>query len=65
MRVFVAGATGAVGRPLLTQLIAAGDEVTATTRRPTKAEQLQALGATPVRSPNGCPTWPGPLAPSL
>jgi len=32
MHVFVAGATGAVGRPLIARLVAAGHEVTATTR---------------------------------
>src|SRR3954453_5399920 len=48
MRVFVAGATGAVGRPLIPQLIAAGHEVTATTRSPAKAEQLRVLGAKAV-----------------
>src|SRR4051795_1995382 len=48
MRVYVAGATGAVGRPLIPQLIAAGHEVTATTRSPAKAEQLRVLGAKAV-----------------
>jgi nucleoside-diphosphate-sugar epimerase len=47
MRVFVAGATGAIGRRLLPQLVAAGHEVTATTRNSGKTHQLQALGATP------------------
>ena len=32
MRVFVAGASGVIGRPLVAQLIAAGHEVTGTTR---------------------------------
>ena len=48
MRVFVAGATGAVGRRLVPQLIERGHEVVATTSRPEKAGALQALGATPV-----------------
>lgn len=48
MRVFVAGATGVVGRRLVPQLIAAGHEVVASTRTSAKSEQLQALGATPV-----------------
>ena len=47
MRVFVAGASGAIGRRLLPQLVAAGHKVTATTRSPGKADQLRALGATP------------------
>jgi nucleoside-diphosphate-sugar epimerase len=48
MRVFVAGATGAIGRRLVPQLVARGHEVTATTRSSDKVAQLRALGATPV-----------------
>ena len=48
MRVFVAGATGVVGQQLVPSLIAAGHEVTGTTRSPAKAAALQAAGATPV-----------------
>jgi 2-alkyl-3-oxoalkanoate reductase len=48
MRVFVAGAAGAVGRPLVPQLVAAGHEVTGTTRSQQRAEALRAAGATPV-----------------
>jgi nucleoside-diphosphate-sugar epimerase len=48
MRVFVAGATGVVGRHLVPALIAAGHEVTGTTRSPAKAAGLQAAGATAV-----------------
>jgi nucleoside-diphosphate-sugar epimerase len=48
MRVFVTGATGALGRHLVPGLIAAGHEVTATTRTPGKAAQLRAAGAEPV-----------------
>jgi nucleoside-diphosphate-sugar epimerase len=48
MRVFVAGGTGVIGRRLLPQLVAAGHEVTATTRRQEKAELLHSLGAMPV-----------------
>jgi nucleoside-diphosphate-sugar epimerase len=47
MRVFVAGATGAIGRRLIPRLVAAGHEVTATTRSPAKAEQLRGRGAEP------------------
>jgi nucleoside-diphosphate-sugar epimerase len=43
--VFVVGATGAVGRPLIKQLVAAGHEVIGTTRSAGKAEQLRAAGA--------------------
>ncbi len=48
MRVFVAGATGAVGRRLVPQLVAHGHQVTATTRTPDKVELLRSLGAEPV-----------------
>jgi nucleoside-diphosphate-sugar epimerase len=48
MRVFVAGASGAVGRSLVPQLIERGHEVVATTRRTENAAALRALGATPV-----------------
>src|SRR5439155_25193478 len=48
MRVFVAGATGAIGRRLLPQLVASGHEVVATTRSPEKVELLRTLGAEPV-----------------
>ncbi len=48
MRVFVAGATGALGRPLVPRLLAAGDEVIAMTRSPARAGQLQAIGAEAV-----------------
>jgi len=45
MRVLVAGATGVVGRQLVPQLIAAGHQVTATTRSADKAAGLRAAGA--------------------
>jgi nucleoside-diphosphate-sugar epimerase len=48
MRVFVTGATGALGRHLVPGLAEAGHEVTATTRTPGKAAQLRAAGAEPV-----------------
>jgi nucleoside-diphosphate-sugar epimerase len=48
MRVFVAGATGALGRHLVPGLIEAGHEVTATTRTQGKVGQLRAAGASPV-----------------
>ena len=44
MRVFVAGATGAIGRPLLAQLAAAGHEPIAMTRSPEKADALRTRG---------------------
>jgi nucleoside-diphosphate-sugar epimerase len=48
MRVFVAGASGAVGRRLLPQLIERGHEVVATTRTSAKLDELRALGAEPT-----------------
>jgi nucleoside-diphosphate-sugar epimerase len=48
MRVFVAGASGAIGRQLVPVLIEAGHRVTATTRSPDKTASLGAAGATPV-----------------
>jgi len=48
MRVFVAGATGVIGRPLLEQLCEAGHEVVGTTRSPERAERITELGAKPV-----------------
>ena len=42
MRVFVTGATGALGRHLVPELVAAGHEVTATTRMQSKVAQLRA-----------------------
>jgi nucleoside-diphosphate-sugar epimerase len=47
-RIFLAGASGAVGRRLLSLLVAAGHHVTGTTRVPEKADELRALGAEPV-----------------
>jgi nucleoside-diphosphate-sugar epimerase len=46
MRVFVAGATGVIGRRLVPQLIERGHEVVATTRSPKNDESLRSLGAT-------------------
>jgi nucleoside-diphosphate-sugar epimerase len=48
MRIMVMGATGAVGQRLLPMLIDDGHEVVATTRTPSKADGLRALGALPV-----------------
>ncbi len=48
MKVFVAGATGAVGQRLIPQLIQRGHEVVGTTRSPEKAGLLRALGAEPI-----------------
>jgi 2-alkyl-3-oxoalkanoate reductase len=48
MRVLVVGATGAIGRQLVPQLIAAGHQVSATTRSATKLDGLRATGAEPM-----------------
>ncbi|QFU89163.1 NAD(P)-dependent oxidoreductase [Amycolatopsis sp. YIM 10] len=48
MRVFVTGATGAIGVHAVPALIEAGHEVTALARTPEKAAALTAQGATPV-----------------
>ena len=45
MRVFVAGASGAIGRPLIRRLVAAGHEVTGSTRSESNAEEIRAAGA--------------------
>jgi nucleoside-diphosphate-sugar epimerase len=45
MRVFLAGATGVIGTPLVPQLVTAGHEVTAMTRSGLRAAQLEAFGA--------------------
>jgi nucleoside-diphosphate-sugar epimerase len=48
MKVFVAGATGAIGRQLVPMLVEHGHEVVAMTRSPEKAGALRAMGAEPV-----------------
>jgi len=48
MNVFLAGGSGAIGVPLVRQLVAGGHQVTALTRSPANAEMLRQLGATPA-----------------
>jgi len=48
MRVFVAGATGAIGKELVPMLVEAGHEVHGMTRSESKQAMLQELGAVPV-----------------
>ena len=65
MRVFVAGATGALGTQLVPQLVANGHEVVGTTRTASKQQALRAMGGgrwwptrlTSTRSPGW---WPRP-----
>lgn len=47
-RIFIAGATGAVGRPLSRLLVADGWQVAGSTRKPERASELRALGVEPV-----------------
>jgi nucleoside-diphosphate-sugar epimerase len=48
MKVFVAGATGALGRQLVPVLVAGGHEVFGMTRSPAKQDLIRTLGAQPV-----------------
>jgi nucleoside-diphosphate-sugar epimerase len=48
MRVFVIGASGAIGTRLVPQLIDRGHEVIGTSRSPGNAGRVRALGATPI-----------------
>jgi nucleoside-diphosphate-sugar epimerase len=48
MRMFVAGATGAIGRQLVPRLVAAGHEVHGMTRSESKQAMVRELGAVPV-----------------
>src|SRR5438034_11423665 len=48
MRVFVAGASGAIGTRLVPQLAERGHEVIGTFRSPGNAERVRALGAEPI-----------------
>jgi nucleoside-diphosphate-sugar epimerase len=45
VKVFVAGASGAIGRPLIGRLVAVGHEVTGMTRRPEQAALIRDAGA--------------------
>ncbi len=49
MKVFLAGATGVIGRQLVPLLVAAGHEVTGTTRRADRLAQIAAAGARPLQ----------------
>src|SRR5262245_12281646 len=48
MRVFVAGASGAIGSRLVPQLVERGHEVIGTHHSPGNADRVWAMGATPV-----------------
>ncbi|MEH0934662.1 NAD-dependent epimerase/dehydratase family protein [Micromonospora psammae] len=47
MRIFVAGGTGVLGRPIVEALVDRGHEVVATSQRPEKFSVIEALGARP------------------
>jgi 2-alkyl-3-oxoalkanoate reductase len=49
MKVFVAGASGAIGRPLMEQLTRDGHEVTGMIRRAEGADRLRRLRVEPVQ----------------
>jgi 2-alkyl-3-oxoalkanoate reductase len=48
MKIFIAGASGAIGSQLVPQLVARGHEVVGTTRSAAKTGALRGLGAQPV-----------------
>jgi 2-alkyl-3-oxoalkanoate reductase len=48
MRIFVAGASGVIGRRLVPMLVAAGHDVVGMTRSPERAEALREAGAQPA-----------------
>ncbi len=48
MKVFLAGATGVLGRALIPQLVARGHEVVGMTRSPSKQDLVRSLGARPA-----------------
>ena len=50
MRVFVAGASGAIGRQLVPRLVASGHQVIGMTHRPQNLALLRKLGAEPVQA---------------
>jgi len=60
MRVFVAGASGAIGTHLVPQLVERNHEVFGTFRSPANAERVRALGAKP-KAPRHFPVWLAPL----
>src|SRR6478672_383977 len=48
MKIFVAGGTGAIGRPLIAELISRGHTLVALTRTPEKAQALLQQGIEPA-----------------
>jgi nucleoside-diphosphate-sugar epimerase len=48
MRIFLAGATGAIGKQLVPRLVAAGHDVVGTTRSQSRQDAIRQMGATPA-----------------
>ena len=48
MKIFIAGGTGAIGRPLIAQLLAKGHAVVALTRSSERAQELAEQGIEPA-----------------
>ena len=48
MKIFIAGGTGAIGRPLVAELLARGHALVALTRSPEKAQALEEKGIEPA-----------------
>src|SRR5689334_9985848 len=48
MKIFIAGATGAVGRPLVSACIKAGHSAVGLTRTPERADVIRKMGAEPA-----------------
>jgi nucleoside-diphosphate-sugar epimerase len=48
MKIFIAGATGALGRQLVPMLVANGHEVVGMTRSEAKADEMRSMGARPA-----------------
>jgi nucleoside-diphosphate-sugar epimerase len=60
MKVFIAGGTGAIGRPLIAELLAKGHALVALTRSPEKAQALVEQGIEPaIADVNASGLWPG------
>ena len=55
MRIFVAGATGAIGRALIPALVSAGHSVTGMTRSPEKAAAIRQANPAILQHPDRIP----------
>ena len=64
MKIFVAGATGVIGRALLPRLVGAGHEVTGMTRDRSKQDLVRSLGARPALADALDPDAVGPAVAS-